>query len=293
MYDTTDKKQTTIPKILHYCWFGNSKMPPRLQKCIKTWSLAMPEYALREWNNDDLKNIPLNRFAQQAYECKRWAFVSDYVRLFALYTEGGIYLDTDVVVFKSLNDMLNNNFFSAIEYIPEWIIKENVYNEFINDDGTLKNGKAGIHVPGMGLLAPVMGACAQNNLIKAFMDYYEHTPFINDDGSYHNSPNTHTLEPIAYNFGFRYRNDVQRCTDGITFYPNTIFGNNIGHYSESQYALHFCTLSWKQESHGFFRYIKKILKGIYNHYKRKSREIDIIDILIDNTIQMLEKKNST
>ena len=275
-----------IPKKIHYCWFGNNKMSSRLQNCIKTWRLAMPEYEIHEWNDDDLKKIPLNKFVKEAYECKQWAFVSDYIRLFILYTEGGIYLDTDVVVFKSLNDMLKNNFFSAIEYIPEWIIKGNVYNEFINDDGTLKNGKAGKHVPGMGFLAPIMGASAKNNLIKAFMDYYENRSFINDDGSYYNKPNTHTLEPIAYNFGFRYRNVVQICTDGITFYPNTIFGNNIGHYNESQYAIHFCTLSWKQET------IMLKLKNIYKYFKRKNKKIDMIDKLIDNTIQMLERRNN-
>ena len=281
-----------IPKKIHYCWFGKNKMPLRLQNCIKTWRLAMPEYEIREWNDDDLKEIPLNKFVKEAYECKRWAFVSDYIRLFILYTEGGIYLDTDVVVFKSLDDMLDNNFFSAIEYIPEWIIKENVYNEFINDDGTIKNERTEKHIPGMGLLAPIMGASANNSLIKAFMDYYENISFINDNGSYYNKPNTHTLEPIAYNFGFRYRNVIQTCKDGITFYPNTIFGNNIGHYSESQYALHFCTLSWKQETNSFREYIIIKLKNIYKYFKRKYKEIDMIDKLIDNTIQMLERKNS-
>jgi hypothetical protein len=282
-----------IPNVIHYCWFGNNKMSSRLQNCIKTWILAMPKYEIREWNDDDLKKIPLNKFVKEAYECKQWAFVSDYIRLFILYTEGGIYLDTDVVVFKSLNDMLDNNFFSAIEYIPEWIIKGNIYNEYINDDGTIKNGKTGKHVPGMGFLAPIMEASAKNNLIKAFMDYYENRSFINNDGSYYNEPNTHTLELIAYNFGFRYKNVVQRCNDGITFYPNTIFGNNTGHYNESQYALHFCTLSWKQKTNSFHEYIRIKLKRIYKSFKRTKKEIDV-DKLIDNTIQMLErKKNGT
>jgi len=252
----------------------------------------MPEYEIREWHDDDLKIIPLNKFVREAYKCKKWAFVSDYIRLYILYTEGGIYLDTDVIVFKSFNDMLDNNFFSAIEYIPEWIIKGNVYNELINDDGTLKNGKTNMHVSGMGLLAPIMGASSKNNLIKAFMDYYENISFVNDDGTYYNIPNTHILEPIAYNFGFRYKNVVQKCNDGITFYPNTIFGNNIGHYSESQHALHFCTLSWNQEANSFHGYIKKIIKNIYKYFKRKYIEIDMVDKLIDNTIQMLERKNN-
>ena len=279
-----------IPKKIHYCWFGNNKMSSRLQNCIKTWRLAMPEYEIREWNDNNLKNIPLNKFVKEAYKCKKWAFVSDYIRLFVLYTEGGIYLDTDIVVFKSFNDMLNNNFFSAIEYIPEWVIKGNVYNELINDDGTLKNENNGIHVSGMGLLAPIMGASANNNLIKAFMEYYEDISFINDDGTYYNIPNTHALEPIAYKFGFRYKNVVQICKDGITFYPNTIFGNNIGHYNESQYALHFCTLSWIQETISIYQFIIKKIKRIYNFIKRRYKEIDMIDKLIDNTIQMLERK---
>jgi hypothetical protein len=250
----------------------------------------MPEYEIREWNDDDLKKLPLNKFAKEAYQCKKWAFVSDYVRLIVLYDEGGIYLDTDVVVFKSFNDMLNNNFFSSIEYIPEWIIIGNVYNEVINDDGTLKHKNAGEHVPGMGLQSPIMGASANNSLIKAFMDYYENRSFINDDGTYYGIPNTHVLEPIAYDFGFRYKNVVQTCKDGITFYPNTIFGNNIGHFSETQYAMHLCTLSWKQEARNFSEYIYLILRKIYKFFTRKYNDIDMKDILINNTIQMLERK---
>jgi len=143
----------------------------------------------------------------------------------------------------------------------------------------------------MGLLAPIMGASARNDVIKAFMDYYENRVFINKDGTCYNTPNTHALEPIAYNFGFRYKNTVQICKDGIVFYPNTVFGNNIGHYNESQYALHFCTLSWYQKPKSIYGYVKIKFKNIYKYFKRKYNEIDLVDKLIDNTIQMLENKN--
>lgn len=99
-----------IPKIVHYCWFGGGRIPNEHYVYIQHWKQVLPDYEFKKWDetNCDLK---CNQFVWNAYQLKKWAFVSDYFRLKALYDYGGIYLDTDVELFKSFNELLNRKFF--------------------------------------------------------------------------------------------------------------------------------------------------------------------------------------
>lgn len=107
-------KNTSIPKVIHYCWFGSSKLPDHVVKCIDTWKRFMPDYEIKCWNDT---NFPFDRyrFAQEAKKNNKWAFVADIARLHALYYEGGIYFDTDVEVIKSFDVFLNEDGFSSYE----------------------------------------------------------------------------------------------------------------------------------------------------------------------------------
>ena len=103
-----------IPKRIHYCWFGKSEMPELALKCIQSWHKFMPEYEYKLWNEDNF-DIECNQYAKEAYEAKKYAFVSDVARLKALKEEGGIYFDVDFVVFKSFNDLLHYRAFAGFE----------------------------------------------------------------------------------------------------------------------------------------------------------------------------------
>ena len=103
-----------IPKRIHYCWFGRGQMPEMAVKCIASWHRFMPDYEYRLWNEDtfDVNSIP---YVKEAYEAGKYAFVTDYVRLFALYTEGGVYMDTDVEIIKPLDNLLSLTAFTGYE----------------------------------------------------------------------------------------------------------------------------------------------------------------------------------
>lgn len=103
-----------IPKIIHFCWFGHAPYTPLIEKCLKTWEKYLSDYKIILWNEQNF-DLNTNNWVKQAYAEKKYAFVSDYVRLFALYKFGGIYLDTDVKVLKSFNDLLNENAFMCFE----------------------------------------------------------------------------------------------------------------------------------------------------------------------------------
>ncbi len=103
-----------IPRIIHYCWLSNDDKPESIQRCIASWKKHLPDYELRLWdiNSFDYESVS---FTKDALAAKKWPFVSDYIRLYALYNYGGIYLDSDVQVFEKLDDLLLNRFFTGLE----------------------------------------------------------------------------------------------------------------------------------------------------------------------------------
>ena len=95
-----------IPKIIHYCWFGGNPLPESALKCIASWRKFLPDYEIKEWNEN---NFPIEKcplYAKQAYQSKKWAFVSDYARFKILYDYGGLYFDTDVELIKPIDDII-------------------------------------------------------------------------------------------------------------------------------------------------------------------------------------------
>lgn len=103
-----------IPKVIHYCWFGQGKYPAIVQKCIRSWQKFCPDYEIKLWNEDNY-NVFQNTYITEAYKAKKWAFVSDFARLDIIYRYGGIYLDTDVEIIKSLDPLLGLNCFVAAD----------------------------------------------------------------------------------------------------------------------------------------------------------------------------------
>ena len=143
-----------IPKIIHYCWFGRGEMPELAEKCIASWHEFMPDWEYRLWNEDnfDVNQLP---YTKEAYEARKFAFVSDYVRLWALCNEGGLYMDVDFGVFKPFDDLLHWDAFAGFEgskHLPMMMgvvaskpngiwVKEQLDNyldrHFVLPDGTL------------------------------------------------------------------------------------------------------------------------------------------------------------
>ena len=124
-----------IPKIIHYCWFGGKEKQEAVKNCIKTWKEKLPEYELKEWNET---NYDINKFkySKQAYENKIWGFVADPIRIDVLYKYGGIYLDTDIEVYKPFDDLLNNKMVLGHEqphYLSNATILAEAGNELLKE----------------------------------------------------------------------------------------------------------------------------------------------------------------
>ena len=181
----------SIPKILHYCWFGGKPKPPLAEKCIRSWKKFCPDFEIREWNesNFDLEQVPA--YVRQAYEAGRWAFVTDYVRLRALTEVGGVYLDTDVEIVRSLDPFLKHEAFAGFEHL------ERVQT---------------------GVLACRKGF----PLFQEFLAYYDTAVFRRPDGSMDTTTNVEILTGICRKKGLVF-NDTFQVVDGLAVYPREVF----------------------------------------------------------------------
>lgn len=181
----------SIPKIIHYCWFGGSPKNALAQKCIKSWETHCPDYELREWNEDcfDLSAAPL--YVRQAYAAGRWAFVTDYVRLVALTRQGGVYLDTDVELVKSLNGFLHHQAFAGFEHIDR---------------------------VQTGLLACEPGF----ELFQTFLHHYDDASFLLPDGTQDTTTNVEILTALCRERGLTFDDSFQ-IVDGLAVYPKAVF----------------------------------------------------------------------
>lgn len=103
-----------IPKVIHYCWFGDKPIPKMAKKCLKSWGKYCPGYEIKLWNEDNF-DLNCNQYVKEAYEAKKWAFVTDYARLYIVYHYGGIYLDTDVELIQPLDSLLKEQAFLELK----------------------------------------------------------------------------------------------------------------------------------------------------------------------------------
>ena len=151
-----------IPKTIHYCWFGNNPLPEISERCIQSWREHCPDYEIVLWNeeNYDLSNAPL--YVQQAYQEEKWAYATDYIRLWIIYHYGGIYLDTDVELIRNVDDLLDCQAFFGFENTDRSSHQE-VY--YINT--------------GLGF-----GAVKYNEILLEMMEDYQQIPFIINGGHY-------------------------------------------------------------------------------------------------------------
>lgn len=202
-----------IPKVIHYCWFGHNPLPESALKCIDSWRKFFPDYEIKEWNeeNFDVNVIP---YTQQAYEAKKYAFVSDYARFWILYHHGGIYFDTDVQVIRAMDEIIARGPFMGRE--------AGAYIKDICDADVLaqsNDADLGIGVnPGLGLgVAPGLG------LYKEFLDLYAGLNFTEADGSLNMKTIVSYTTEILLRHGLNDNNDEPQEVGGVWVYPSDYF----------------------------------------------------------------------
>lgn len=200
-----------IPKIIHYCWFGRGVKKELILKCIESWKHYLPDYHFIEWNEDNF-DVNSNKYISEAYENKKWAFVSDYVRIWAVYNYGGIYLDTDVEVKKSLDIFLEHKAFTGFE---SW--------EFP--------------------FTATFGAEKGHPWLKTILDYYDDLYFLSGSNKLLETTNTVSVSNlITDNYGIKCNGKKQDTYDGLVIYPSEYF--TLDTDSVINYTTHHYDGSW-------------------------------------------------
>lgn len=205
-----------IPKIIHYCWLSDDPFPELIQKCVNSWKEKLPEYEIKRWS---IQNFDVNicQYTKEAYETRKYAFVSDYVRLYALYTEGGIYLDSDIEVIKSFDDLLNEHGFTCFENnhsVAAWIF----------------------------------GSEKGNPLFKEFLEHYTDRVFILPNGEYDLTPNPVPITNTCVEKGLVLNGQTQ-LLENISIYAQDYFcpynrATEELNITDNTYCIHYFNGAW-------------------------------------------------
>lgn len=218
-----------IPRIIHYTWFSGEEFPERIRTCMASWKRMLPDYEFKLWDRQAANKID-SIFLHEALEEKKWAYAADFVRLYAVYHEGGIYLDTDVEMIKCLEPYLHHRVFIGME------------NSYHNDDGFCYYVTA--HCFGAEKNHPYIGKC---------LSYFEDRHFITSNHQFlvNEFRYNYVLLPyimarfaqgFGYNWGIRH-NKIQNCDEGLVIYPNSVFDGFL--YEKEIVARHWALGGWR------------------------------------------------
>lgn len=213
-----------IPNTVHYCWFGRGEMPQLAKNCIASWHKYMPDWDYKLWNEETF-DVDAVVYTKEAYEAGKYAFVSDYVRLFALEREGGLYFDVDFEVYKSFDDLKGYHAFAGIE--------------------------GSKHHPVM------MGVCASEphgKWVSEMLEAYHDRHFVKPDGSMDMQTNVQFITFIMAANGFRQDGTEQDYRD-LHVFPVDYFSPRLttGEYirTENTYCEHKGLASWSEQRKGW------------------------------------------
>lgn len=229
--------ENRIPKKIHYCWFGGKPLPEAAKKCIDSWKKYCPDYEIIEWNENNF-NIDCCKYAREAYEAKKWAFVSDVARLYALVNYGGIYMDTDVEVLKPLDSLL------AYEAVAGFETEKTIATS-------------------------ILGARADSDIFKSLLDGYNSWVFQRDDGSYDLSTNVTRLTEYCSKHGLIGNNTFQ-IVNGLTLLPKDYlcpkdYETEEINITSNTLVIHHFDSSWYGEEEILFKNIVNRHKKVFSN----------------------------
>lgn len=225
-----------IPKIIHYCWFGEKPKSELAEKCIASWKKHLYDYEYIEWNEENF-NFDIFPYAKQALEAKKYAYITDVVRLYALKEFGGIYMDTDVEVLKPLDVFLVETAFSGFE-----------------SNKLLPTG--------------IMGAEQNSIWASEMLEYYNGRSFLSKDNQPILIPNTVIITDMMKKKGFSINNTYQKKEGYITFYPNEYFcpkdyiSGKI-FITKNTYCIHHFSGSWLPRDRKTKDFVLRIVDNIF------------------------------
>lgn len=236
-----------IPKIIHYCWFGKKPLPKLAKKCLRSWKKHCPDFSFLLWNEENF-DVNVNLFVKQSYEVGNYAFVSDFVRLYVVYQYGGIYLDTDVQLIKSVNSLLD-------------------YDAFFGFEGVYPNGEYYV-ATGLGF-----GSICRHPLLKMLINDYEKRNVVSKDGVLVETRACPIINrDIFMKYGFVMNGKTQIIDNTIlldqSYLCPIMFNNTVKLIKKNTISIHYYAATWVEQSENKKRVIRNRNNKI-KHYIEK------------------------
>lgn len=244
-----------IPKIIHFCWLSDDPFPTQIQECIDSWKRVLPDYEIIKWDRKrfDVESVP---YVKEAYEVRKYAFCADYIRMYALYHYGGIYLDSDVMVYKPFEPFMNLHSFSSVEFHSYFL-----YAHISNKQERL-----------VGIEAAVLGAEKGAGWLKDVLDYYEGRHFSLNPKELKKNIMPRVIARVLHEkYGFQYCPTFQRLTNGMEVYPAEVFSSRNADGCPIKYSTHLGANSWGFKANNRIRDILERLHLL--HFARQVRGI--------------------
>lgn len=219
-----------IPKVIHYCWFGGNPLPELSKKCIASWKEYLPDYEIREWNESNF-DVNCCAYTREAYEAKKWAFVSDYARFWILYNYGGLYFDTDVEIVRDMRAIIAKGAFMGCEMVDKCN-------------------------PGLGL-----GTYPGLGLYKEILDFYDILHFVAKNGVLNEQTVVEYTTDILMKHGFRGKGEIEEIA-GVSLYPPEYFcpldyATGRLNVTENTATIHHYCASWHSKLDDIILYIER------------------------------------
>lgn len=221
-------------KTIHYFWFGGAEKGKVIEKCIASWGKFFPDFEIKEWNESNF-DIRQNKYISQAYDAKKYAFVSDFARFKILHEQGGLYFDTDVEVIKHFFEFFELDAFAAFET-----------DEFV--------------APGLVLWAKDPG----NEILGEILDVYSELEFINSDGSFNTVTICKYFTDLLQKHGLKNDNGTVQKVDSFYVFPREYFCpfddlTGVMSKTENTCAIHWYAKSWMSKKDIIRNKITRIL----------------------------------
>lgn len=225
-----------IPKLIHLCWFSGDEYPEDIKFCLDSWKRFLPDFQIKVWNKEMALATGID-FVKEAISVKKWAFAADVIRLYAVYHDGGVYMDSDIYVQKRFDEFLEKKCVFFQEY------HHSDLTQYIDEFGQRLDSIG--HVNGMGIQAALFMAEKGNGFIKDLLDDYRGKHFMSENGTLNMSliaPELYALKAETY--GYKYLNIEQHLMGDVDVYPSSYVGSSIALRTEKSFAVHCIAHSW-------------------------------------------------